>query len=184
MVTFGSFAPFEGESPGKSIFRIAARLKNARSKHHLMLLRVEPNAKGSLSETFLVHVWARTLLSRSLPERHRTVVAGGRYEHADRRLVATGFNSFLVGPREGTEGLPIENSSARLALRVQDVNSASEARGLVSDSEVTPISAQAKTAPETVEHTVNPSQVAPAQAQAMSPDFEGVEPPRFRAPKP
>lgn len=165
----------------KPVFRIAARLMDASSKDHLMLLQVEPNAKGGLSEAFLVHVWARTPLLRSLPERHRTVVASGRYEHANRRLVATGFNSFLVGPRDGTEGLSIENSSVRLAVPDQDVNPESEVQNSVPAPEVISAPAQAKTAPEAVEHTNLP---APAHARAVLPGQEAANPKRLRAPKP
>jgi hypothetical protein len=38
-------------------------------------------------------------------------------------IVATGFNSFPVGPREEIEGLPIQNGGVRLAFPEQEVTS-------------------------------------------------------------
>ena len=133
------FNPAKGLKAEKTmpVFRIAARLMDASSKHNLMLLQVEPNAKGGLSKAFLVHVWAKVSLLKYLPERHRTVGVSGVYNHSSRRLLVTGFNSFDVGPRDGTEGLVIPNSGVRLALPEQDVPSSSDTRPPAFGPEVT-----------------------------------------------
>ncbi|WP_407543009.1 hypothetical protein Q0M94_25390 (plasmid) [Deinococcus radiomollis] len=174
------FYPVKGLKAQKTlpVFRIAARLMDASSKHNLMLLQVEPNATGGLSEAFLVHVWAKTPLLRCLPERHRTVVVGGLYKHSSRRLIATGFNSFPVGPREGTEGLVIPNSGVRIALPEQDVASP-DAQAPAPGPETTSAPAQAQTTPEMAEHTDTPG----ATAEVTSGEQQGVQPPRVHAPK-
>jgi hypothetical protein len=156
------------------VFRIAARLMDASSKYNLMLLQVEPNATGGLKEAFLVHVWAKTHLLRVLPERHRTVIVGGMYKHSSRRLIATGFNSFPVGPGGGIEGLPIPNSAVRLALTEQDV-AASETQAPSPSPEATSTPAQALV--PVVEHVDN------SPAHVMSAEQEDARQPRAHAAK-
>ena len=177
------FYPIKGLKAERTmpVFLIAARLMDASSKHNLMLLQVEPNATGGLSEAFLVHVWAKAPLLRVLPERHRTVIVGGMYKHSSRRLIATGFNSIPVGPRVETEGLAIPNSGVRLALPEQDLVG-SDAQAPLLGPEVASALAQAQTAPEAVEHRVH--SLAPAHAEVTPQDQDGAQPTQVRAPKP
>ena len=184
-LTLARYSPAKGQKLQQTepIFRISARVMDASSQHHLMLLQVEPNAKGSLSEPFLVHVWARAKLIKRLPERHRTVVAVGQYHHSSRRLVATGINVFLVGPPEGKEASAIENSSVRLDVRNLEQTLPPELQAQVVPVEkVTPTPAQAK--PAMPRAAKPPKPPADALTQAISSAREDVKRTRVRAPKP
>jgi hypothetical protein len=164
------------------VFRIASRLMDASSKHNLMLLQVEPNAIGSLSEAFLVHVWAKAPLLKVLPERHQTVIVGGLYKHSSRRLIATGFNTFPVGPREGKNASAIENSSVRLPVMDPEAPLPLELQTPVVQK-ATPTSAQAKTQTSAAKPPKPPAD-APAHPQTPAPAQQSAKPKRLRAPNP
>jgi hypothetical protein len=178
------YSPAKGKKAEQiePIFRIAARLMDANSKQHLALLQVEPNAIGSLSEAFLVPVWARAQLIKRLPERHRTVVAFGTYHHSSRRLVATGFNTFPVGPREGKKASAIENSSVRLPVMDPEAPLPLELQTPVVQK-ATPTSAQAKTQTSAAKPPKPPAD-APAHPQTPAPAQQSAKPKRLRAPNP
>jgi hypothetical protein len=181
-LSFARYAPAKGKKIEQTepTFRISARVMDASSQHHLVLLQVEPNAKGTLSEPFLVHVWSRAKLIKRLPERHRTVVAVGKYHHSSRRLVASGFNPFRVGPLEGKEASAIENSSVRLDVTNLEQTLPPELQTPL--ERATPIPVQVKAVEPPAAKPPKPPADTPAQA--TSPVREDVKRTRVRAPKP
>jgi len=78
----------EPQAASKPQFSVGGRLKDVNRDEGFLVVVVEPNKQGALTEPFQVHIWAALDLLEKLPKVGRTLVVTGEYRPQSGRLVA------------------------------------------------------------------------------------------------